>query len=119
MISLTKPNSEHTSYERHYFSLPLEIDFTRYFPLTWTLVHFIDEDSPLFGMSLEEIIVRDAEVLIIVEAFDETFSQNVLQKNSYAGHQWLANMKFARNFGTTPNGKIVLNIRELDEVIPV
>ncbi|MFY7990242.1 MAG: ion channel [Fluviicola sp.] len=119
MISLTKPNADHTAYERHYFSLPLEIDFTRYFPLTWTLVHFIDEDSPLFGMSLEEIIERDAEVLIIVEAFDETFSQNVLQKNSYAGHQWLGNVKFARNFGTTPEGKIVLNIRELDDVVPL
>lgn len=119
MISLTKPNSDHTAYERHYFSLPLEIDFTRYFPLTWTLVHFIDEDSPLFGMSLEEIIERDAEVLIIVEAFDETFSQNVLQKNSYAGHQWLGNVKFARNFGTTPEGKIVLNIRELDDIVPL
>jgi inward rectifier potassium channel len=119
MISLTKPNADHSAYERHYFSLPLEIDFTRYFPLTWTLVHFIDEDSPLFGMTFNEIQERDAEVLIIVEAFDETFSQNVLQKNSYAGHQWLENVKFARNFGTTPNGKIVLNIRELDDVVPL
>lgn len=116
MLTLTKANSDATSYDRHYYTLPLEIDFTRYFPLTWTIVHLIDEQSPLWGLSLNEIQEKDAEVLIIVEAFDETFSQMVLKKHSYAEHQWKEQVKFKRNFKVEEEGKIVLNIDELNDL---
>jgi inward rectifier potassium channel len=116
MLSLTKANSDATAYERHYYTLPLEIDFTRFFPLTWTLVHLIDEDSPLWNLNLKDIQEKDAEVLIIVEAFDETFSQMVLQKHSYAEHQWKDQVKFKRNFKVEGEGKIILNIDELNEL---
>ena len=101
---------------RQYYNIPLETDFVRYFPLTWTLVHIIDEQSPLHNLDIEQLQSRTSELLILVEAFDETYSQMVLQKHSYADHQWVDNVKFKRNFHANESGQIVLNIHELSEL---
>lgn len=105
-----------SSFARKYYSMKFEVDFVRYFPLTWTLVHPIDEESPFFEKDLDQILALETEVLILIEAFDETFSQNVLQKHSYAHHQWKEKVKFKRNFSANESGKIVLNIRELHDL---
>lgn len=104
---------------RRYYSVPLEVDFVRYFPLTWTLVHQINEESPFNNLTIAELQEKTAELLILVEAFDETYSQNVLQKHSYAEHQWLENVRFKRNFHATEEGTIVLNIHELSDTEPI
>lgn len=101
---------------RQYYSLPLETDFVRFFPLTWTLVHQINDDSPFYGLSVQELRNRTAELLVLVEAFDETYAQKVIQKHSYAEDQWLDNVKFKRNFHVNEEGEVVLHIHELDEV---
>lgn len=116
LISLVHEDHEQNTFLRKYYDLPLEVDFVRYFPLTWTIVHPINEESPLYGKRLEEIKSQGAEILILVEAFDETFSQTVVQKHSYAGDQWLTNVRFKRNFGANEEGTIVLNIQDLNEV---
>jgi inward rectifier potassium channel len=119
MISLSHKEHHASTYIRRYYNLPLEADYVRYFPLTWTIVHEINEESPLFGLSLQDILEQGTEVLILVEAFDETFSQMVLQKHSYANDQWQENVRFKRNFRADDSGKIVLNIHELHELEPV
>lgn len=119
MISISHKDHHQSAYLRKYYALPLEADSVRYFPLTWTIVHLINDQSPLYGMTMQQIRDNTTEVLILVEAFDETFSQMVLQKHSYADHQWLEGVRFKRNFSADDKGKIVLNIRELHEVEPV
>jgi len=119
MLSDNHLDKRDQTYNRKYYNLKLEVDSVRYFPLTWTVVHMIDEQSPLYGLTLRMIKERGVEILILVEAFDETFSQMVLQKHSYAEHQWVDNMKFKRNFGADDSGKIVLNIHALNELEPL
>lgn len=116
MVSMVRKNADSSAFLRNYYNLPLELDFVRFFPLTWTLVHPITEESPLYGMSLEEIHNHESEVLILVEAFDETFSQMVIQKHSYARHQWKDKKRFKRNFNSNEEGKIILNIHDLHEL---
>lgn len=98
-------------------SLKLELDTITFFPLTWTIVHSIDENSPLLGMDFNQIIERNAEVIVLVEAFDETHSQSIFKVKSYAGEQWVNNRKFARSFNSDGNGKIVLDINSINELI--
>lgn len=119
MISISHKDHDQSTYVRKYYTLPLEADSVRYFPLTWTIVHVINSESPLHGMTIDTLCEQGTEVLILVEAFDETFSQMVLQKHSYAGHQWKKNVRFKRNFNAADNGKIVLNIHELHDLEPV
>jgi inward rectifier potassium channel len=116
IATMSHKDNRNDQYIRNYYNLTLETDFVRFFPLTWTIVHPITETSPFWNLNVDEIQEKSAELLIIVEAFDETFSQTVLQKHSYAAHQWLENVRFKRNFSANKAGKIVLNIRELNEL---
>lgn len=116
LISIIEHGQDRNAFSRKYYNMPLEVDFVRYFPLTWTLVHIVNEESPFFEKSVIEINDMETEVLILVEAFDETFSQMVIQKHSYAHHQWQENMRFKKNFSANDDGKIILNIHELHEL---
>lgn len=118
LLSLVGEDS-HNMVTRKYYNIPLEVNFVRYFPLTWTLVHIIDEESPLYDLNLSEIKEKLAELLIVIEAFDETYSQTVVRKHSYAEHQWASGVKFKKNFSADENGTIILNIHEISDLEPL
>lgn len=103
-----------TAFDKDYFNLKLETDQVNFFPLTWTLVHKIDDNSPLKGMEINDLKKRNAEVIILVETFDETFSLTIHQKHSYGGNQWLDNVQFARNFEANGKGQIELNVKDIN-----
>ncbi len=117
-LALDKEDGEH-SFIKQYYQLNLEVDNIMFFPLTWTLVHKITDDSPLFGLSLDTIKKRNGEVLVLIETFDETYSQDIVKKHSYAQEDWLENVKFEGNFRPNDNGELVLYIDELSKVVPV
>ena len=102
-------------YNKEYHPVKLQIDSVNFFPLTWTVVHQIDEKSPFHELNFEEMKRRNAEAIILVEAFDETHSQMVIVKHSFGEDQWVENVKFKRNFRTNESGKIELYIDELSD----
>lgn len=102
--------------QRIYHDITLEIDYIRFFPLTWTIVHKVDTNSPFYELDVKQIKERNTELIVIVEAFDETFSQNIIEKRSFAGDQWIGEVKFKRNFSVNEEGKIDLRINELSDV---
>lgn len=69
---------------RKFKRLDLEYESIHLFPLNWTIVHNIDEDSPLYGKSLQKLIDNKLEVLILVKGFDDTYSQIIHSKRSYS-----------------------------------
>lgn len=80
---------------RRFFPLALERSKVVFFPLAWTIVHPIDEDSPLHELSSEECLSSDAELLILLKGIDETFSQSVHTRSSYKAREILWSVKFA------------------------
>ena len=77
---------------------PLELERNRvsFFPLGWTVVHPINEKSPLYGLTHEGLVKADAEILILLTAIDETFASNVHTRTSYKPDQ----IKFGHRFVT-------------------
>ena len=69
---------------REFLPLKLERERVVFFPLSWTIVHPIDEDEPALGSRPpEDLEAWDAEFLILFSAIDETFSQTVHTRSSY------------------------------------
>lgn len=68
---------------REFHLLELERSKVVFFPTMWTIVHPIDTQSPLYGISEKELVERDAEFIVMIKAFDESFSQTVYSKSSY------------------------------------
>ncbi len=107
------------AYNKEFHQLKLELDQILFFPLTWTVVHKIDEKSPFYNKSLDELVKRNVELIVLFETFDETFSQDVIQKHSYAGHQWKENVKFDSSFKPNQKGQLELDISAIDKLIEV
>jgi len=96
--------------KRIFSRLKLERDGVEFFPLTWTIVHPIDNESPLFGKTPDDLRQSEAEVLVKVKGWDETFSQTVHQRYSYRHDEIMWNARFTPAFAINEEGDMVLNI---------
>jgi len=81
--------------KRRFYGLPLERAKVVFFPLQWTIVHPIDENSPFDTLTSEECLESDAEILILLKGIDETFSQVVHTRSSFKATEILWSRRFA------------------------
>jgi inward rectifier potassium channel len=100
---------------RRYTLLRLERDKVLFLPLTWTIVHAIDEQSPLNGITAEDLDRLQAEILILIKAYDDTFSQNVLSRYSYRHDEFAWHKRFAPAFDVDREGDLVLDIEKVGQ----
>jgi inward rectifier potassium channel len=83
---------------RRYRLLPLERNKVTFFPLSWTIVHPIDESSPLAGKTAEELERSATEILVLLSGVDETFEQTVHARSSYRADEITWNARFRSMF---------------------
>jgi inward rectifier potassium channel len=105
-VLLSKFENVNGSRVRKYYQLPLEREKVVFFPLSWTIVHPIDEKSPIHGCTHEELIASDAEFLILLTGIDETFSQTVHARSSYRAEELVWGAKFGNIFIQDEHGLI-------------
>lgn len=99
-----------------FYPLNTEIDRINSLVLSWTVVHPIDEESPLYGLSEAEINESKAELIIFIRAFDEAFSNTVVARTSYRHDEWRYGAKFRSMFHTSENGyETILEMDKLSE----
>jgi inward rectifier potassium channel len=101
---------------RQYKLLKLEREQVLFLPLTWTVVHPIDNESPLWGKSAQDLERLQAEVLILIKAYDDTFSQTVLSRHSYRHEEVVWGKRFAPAFTVDAEGDMVLELRKVGEL---
>ena len=83
---------------RDYAELTLERSSVVFFPLAWTVVHVIDEHSPLSGVTPEQMVSEEAEFLVLLEGTDETFAQRVHARTSYKPSEIVWGVRFVDMF---------------------
>ena len=101
---------------RRYDILRLERPKVTFFALTWTVVHPIEPDSPLYGLGAADLERLQAEVLILIKGYDDTFSQTVLARQSYRHDEILWGRRFAPAFFVDPGGDLVLEVRRVGDL---
>ncbi len=102
--------------ERIYVPLTLERPQVTFFPLAWTIVHPIDEASPLRGLTPEEMTASNAEFLVLLTGFDDTFSQTVHARSSYRANEVVWGASFTTMFNPpTSEGILSIDLGRLDE----
>jgi inward rectifier potassium channel len=102
--------------KRSFVDLPLERRGVYFFALTWTIVHPIDSDSPLFGKTREDLAKQSAELLILLQGFDDTFSQVVHSRYSYRHDEMIWGAKFVPAFKVNEKGDMVVEVDRIDEL---
>lgn len=102
---------------RRFDSLELERSSVSFFPLALTVVHPIDETSPLHNLTLKDLEKSDAEFLILLTAIDETFAQPVHTRSSYKPNDVVWNAKFINLYRKVQNDEpISIDVRKLSSI---
>ena len=102
-----------------FYPLDLQISKINSLVLSWTIVHPINEQSPLWGFSAADIANTDIELIVYVQAFDEIFSNMVVCRTSYTSSEikWGAKFKMMY-YPSADKNKTILDLSKLNEYEP-
>lgn len=98
----------------NYYNLKLQLDRVSFLPLSWTLVHPIDGDSPLAGISYDEMVQRRAEVILVLKGTDEGYMQQVITRHSYRYDEMVWGARYIRAFSAR-KGSMQLDLDKLSD----
>jgi inward rectifier potassium channel len=98
---------------RKFFQLELERKFVSILTVNWTVVHPLDENSPLKDMTQEELEAKQASLSVILKTFDDTFSQTVHSRTSYIYSDILWGAKFVPVFHRDEDGQAILDMSKI------
>ncbi len=100
--------------KRRFEVLTLEREKVAFLPLALTLVHPIDEKSPMCGLTAEDFERNNAEIAVLISAMDETYAQVVHQRTSYKPHEVKVGHKFVNIYNQVEtNERISIDVRKL------
>jgi inward rectifier potassium channel len=102
---------------RRFFPLELERSKVSILTLNWTIVHPLDENSPLAEITPDELERTQASFSILLKAFDDTFSQTVHSRTSYTYADMIWDAKFVPMFERDDDGRIVLDMSKISSLV--
>jgi inward rectifier potassium channel len=111
-LSLQVQENHEPTYK--FFVLDLERKHVDTLMMNWTVVHPIDENSPLLGLSPEDYTACDVEVYVQISGYDDVYSTTVIQRTSYTYDEIIFNAKFLPMYHESEDGKTT--ILELDKL---
>ena len=115
-ISVTLSITDKESKEKKFYKLKLERDVIMYLPTVWTIVHELDEESPLFNFTNPQIEELNAELYLLLQYHEESFAQNVYQIYSYHFSDITSDVKFTTSYRFDEDGYTILDHDKLSEV---
>jgi inward rectifier potassium channel len=80
------------------------------FALSWTVMHAIDEESPLYGVGLAEMIEHDMELVVMLSGMDETISDRIYARHAYRAEEILWHRRFVDVVSVTPGGQRMVDL---------
>jgi inward rectifier potassium channel len=105
--------------KNRFYNAALDIAKANALTANWNLVHAINEDSPLYNLTKEDIENASLEIISFVQGFDESFSNTVVSRTSYTADELVYGAKFLPMYGPTADGKsTILHLDKLDDYEP-
>lgn len=87
-----------------FYSLPLEISRINSLAISWTCVHYMNEESPLWQMTEQDMMDSRFEMMVTVRGFDDHFSNTVQQRTSYTCNELKYGAKFVPMYERSDSG---------------
>ncbi|MEG4001844.1 ion channel [Microcoleus sp. SVA1_B3] len=103
-------------YMRRFYDLQLMRSQSPIFALTWTVMHAIDENSPLYKLTAKDLVEQQAEIVVTLTGLDETVSQTIHARHSFVASEVLWDMRFVDILLRSPEGKRVVDYTRFHEV---
>ncbi|MBK7602325.1 MAG: Inward rectifier potassium channel Irk [Saprospiraceae bacterium] len=105
-FTLMMPQQEENgSMALKFYTLKVEMSKVSMLSTNWTIVHHIDETSPLFSLTKEDFENLHGEVILNFKAFDHLYSNQVVTRISYTFDQIVYGAKFDMMYKRSDDGK--------------
>jgi inward rectifier potassium channel len=100
-----------------------DLRLTRYrnaiFSFSWTVVHPIDTDSPLYGLTPAMVKASRAELTVSVTGIDEIVSQTVHSRHSYDAADIIWGARMVDIISRSPDGEFMIDYSHFNDIVPV
>jgi inward rectifier potassium channel len=90
---------------------------TPLFAYSWTVMHPIDEASPIRGQTPESLVEQRAELVVVLSGVDDRFAQRVHARHSYGAADIVWNKRFADVLFVQPDGQRVIDYRRFHDLV--
>ena len=114
---------QHQSHEglvmRRFEELKLVRARTSLFALSWTIMHAIDETSPLFGLTEQDLIDRQIELIALLSGADATMAETIYARYSYGPDDLVRGHRFVDVLYLTPKGRRVVDLTRFHDTVPL
>ncbi|MEO8238380.1 MAG: ion channel [Flavobacterium sp.] len=115
-VTLAMSIEENGKMTNKFYNLELEIDRVNALSLSWTLVHPITENSPLYNFTAEDFKKTHGEILVFITTFDDMFSNTVAARTSYTFNEIIYGAKFKPMYNRSKDGsKTILHLDLLNK----
>ncbi|BAY19498.1 K+ channel inward rectifier domain-containing protein [Nostoc sp. HK-01] len=104
---------------RRIYDLKLLRQQTPGFALSWSVIHVIDESSPLYGMTPESLTQTNCVLMVSLSGIDETVAQVVHARHSYGSNEILWNHRFVDILHHASNGHRYIDYNHFHDVLPL
>ncbi len=103
---------------RRFYDLHLARARNALFSLSWTVIHPIVEDSPLFGETAASLKASRALIVVSLVGLDESFLQNVHVRYVWNADDIAWGMRFVDVLQELPDGSFSIDYSRFDDVVP-
>lgn len=118
-ISVLKPEiTAEGERMRRFHDLVLERSQTPLFTLTWTVIHVIDEQSPLYGETEASLHAMNVRFIVTLTGIDSTFSQTVYARTNYYADDVVWGGRFVDVTTLLPDGRLQVDYTKFHDVMP-
>lgn len=104
---------------RRFYDLKLLRSQTRSFALSWTVIHEIDQESPLYGATPESLAEGEVDIVVTLMGLDETVSQTIHARHYYITEEILFEQRFVDIFTRKTDGRRLLDFTRFHDVKPL
>lgn len=119
-LDLIKLELVEKRYKKRFYKLFLVRSKIPFLSVPWTVVHPIDEKSPLWGLTREEFNASSMEFFVQVKVFDEAHRQVLFKEFSYFGvEEVLWGAKYVNIQRYTETGHLKIGMTRFGKTMPV
>lgn len=98
---------------RKFQQLKLETEKINLLAMSWTIVHPIVPESPMYGLTEEDIESVGAEFIINIKAIDDTYVQQVYTRSSYTWKELIWGVKFESVISKNEQGVTTIDVNKI------
>jgi inward rectifier potassium channel len=102
---------------RRYHELKLDRREHPMFSLSWTVFHAIDETSPLYGMTADDLATLDVALALNVSGVDDSSAQQLYARQLYSYHDIRWNHRYQDITSLSAEGRLLIDYSHFHEVV--